>query len=500
MRVLIDTNIIIHREANRVYNEDIGLLFNWLDRLKYDKCVHPLTIEEISGHQDENVVKTMKIKIANYNLLKTESSDDQRITQIRQSDKSRNDFIDTSILNEVYNNRVDYLITEDRGIHRKANFLGCSEKVFKIDAFLEKCIAENPELKNYQVLAVKKEYFGNINLNDEFFDSFKQDYKEFGNWFNKKADNISYVCITDGDVKAFLYLKQEDTNEVYNDIEPSFPQKKRLKIGTFKVSSTGYKLGERFLKVIFDNALQYDVEEIYVTIFDKRDEQLRLIYLLEDWGFKHWGTKTTDNGIEQVFVRECKPTPNLQQPKLTFPAVSKNTTKWIVPIYPQYHTELFPDSILNNESPEDFTENEPYRNAIKKVYISRSYNRNLKGGDLVLFYRTGGHYAGVVSTIGVVENIVTNIRDENHFIELCRKRSVFDNTGLREFWNYRKNDRPFIVNFLYIDSFPMPKVNLKRLRDLNIIQNAPRGFEPLSDVQFEQILKEARANESYIID
>ncbi|WP_296316644.1 PIN domain-containing protein [Winogradskyella sp. UBA3174] len=500
MRILIDTNIIIHREANRVFNEDIGLLFNWLDKLKFNKCVHPLSIEEISGYQDEEVVKTMKIKIANYNLLKTESADDQLITQIRQSDKSHNDFIDTSILNEVYNNRVDYLITEDRGIHRKANYLGCSEKVFKIDAFLEKCIAENPELKNYQVLAVKKEYFGNINIDDTFFDSFKQDYDEFGNWFNKKADNISYVCITDGDVKAFLYLKQENTDEIYNDIEPSFSQKKRLKIGTFKVTSTGYKLGERFIKVIFDNALQYDVEEIYVTIFDKRDEQLRLIYLLEDWGFKHWGTKTTDNGIEQVFVRQCRPTPNLKQPKLSFPAVSKSTTKWIVPIYPEYHTELFPDSILNNESPQDFTENEPYRNAIKKVYISRSYNRGLNGGDLVLFYRTGGHYAGVISTIGVVENIVTDIRDESHFIELCRKRSVFDDKELKKYWNWNKNNRPFIVNFLYIDSFPMPKVNLKKLRDLNIIQNAPRGFEPISDVKFEQILKQARANESYIID
>jgi predicted nucleic acid-binding protein len=500
MRILIDTNIIIHREANRVYNEDIGLLFNWLDKLKFDKCVHPLSIEEISGHQDAIVVKTMKIKIANYNLLKTVSADDQLIIKIRQSDKSRNDFIDTSILNEVYNNRVDYLITEDRGIHRKANFLGCSEKVFKIDAFLEKCIAENPVLKNYQVLAVKKEYFGNINLNDVFFDSFKQDYTEFGNWFNKKADNISYICVTDGNVKAFLYLKQEDNNEIYNDIQPSFPQKKRLKIGTFKVTSTGYKLGERFLKVIFDNALQYNVEEIYVTIFNKRDEQLRLIYLLEDWGFKHWGTKTTDNGIEQVFVRDCKPLPNIQQPKLTFPSVSKNTTKWIVPIYPEYHTELFPDSILNNESPQNFTENEPYRNAIKKVYISRSINRNLNSGDLVLFYRTGGHYAGVVSTIGVVDNIETNIRDENHFIELCRKRSVFDNTEIKKYWNWNKNNRPFVVNFLYIDSFPMPKVNLKKLRGLNIIQNAPRGFEPLSDAKFKLILKEARADESYIID
>lgn len=500
MRILIDTNIIIHREANRVFNEDIGLLFNWLDKLKFEKCVHPLSIEEISGYQDEEVVKTIKIKIANYNLLKTESADDPLITQIRQSDKSRNDFIDTSILNEVYNNRVDYLISEDRGVHRKANFLGCGVKVFKIDAFLEKCIAENPQLKDYKVLAVKKEYFGNINIDDTFFDSFKQDYNEFGNWFNKKADNISYVCITDVEVKAFLYLKQEKTDEIYNDIEPSFPQKKRLKIGTFKVTSTGYKLGERFLKVIFDNALQYDVEEIYVTIFDKRNEQLRLIYLLEDWGFKHWGTKTTDNGIEQVFFRQCKPAPDLQQPKLSFPAVSKNTTKWIVPIYPEYHTELFPDSILNNESPLDFTENEPYRNAIKKVYISRSYNRGLNGGDLVLFYRTGGHYAGVISTIGVVENIVTDIRNESHFIELCRKRSVFDDTELKKYWNWNRNNRPFIVNFLYIDSFPMPKVNLKKLRDLKIIQNAPRGFEPISDAKFEQILKEARGNESYIID
>ena len=294
--------------------------------------------------------------------------------------------------------------------------------------------------------------------------------------------------------------RSKSITEIYNDIEPSFPQKKRLKIGTFKVTSTGYKLGERFLKVIFDNALQYDVEEIYVTIFDKRNEQLRLIYLLEDWGFKHWGTKTTDNGIEQVFFRQCKPAPDLQQPKLSFPAVSKNTTKWIVPIYPEYHTELFPDSILNNESPLDFTENEPYRNAIKKVYISRSYNRGLNGGDLVLFYRTGGHYAGVISTIGVVENIVTDIRNESHFIELCRKRSVFDDTELKKYWNWNRNNRPFIVNFLYIDSFPMPKVNLKKLRDLKIIQNAPRGFEPISDAKFEQILKEARGNESYIID
>ena len=500
MRILIDTNIIIHREASHVVNEDIGILFNWLDRLRFEKCVHPLSLEEISNHQDERVVNTMNIKIANYNQLRTESPDDELIGQIRESDTSRNDFIDTSIVKEVYNNRVDYLITEDRGIHNKAQILGCPEKIFKIDAFLEKCIAENPDLKDYKVLSVKKEYFGNVNINDEFFDSFKEDYCEFEDWFNRKADKTSYVCVTDGLVKAFLYLKQEGAEEDYDNITPPMPRKSRLKIGTFKVTSTGFKLGERFLKIIFDNALQYNVDEIYVTIFNKREEQKRLIFLLEDWGFQHWGEKATENGTEQVYVRDCKPTPNLLRPKLSFPSVSRKTSKWIVPIYPEYHTELFPDSILSNESPEDFAENEPYRNAIKKVYISRSFNRSLSAGDLVLFYRTGGHYAGVVSTIGVVENIITNIRDENHFIELCRKRSVFDNEELKKYWNYNVRNRPFIVNFLYLDSFPMPKVNLARLRSSNIIQNAPRGFEPLSNEQFDQILNLARANESYIIN
>lgn len=502
MRILLDTNIIIHREASRVYNQDIGLLFNWIDKLHYEKCVHPLTLEEIDSYQDEEVVNTMRVKIGNYNQLKTDSPENEKITTLRKFDKTRNDFIDTSLVKEVLNNRVDFLITEDRGIHRKAKNLGIPEKVYKIDAFLEKCIAENPDLKDYQVLSVKKEYFGNINLKDEFFKSFLEDYAEFEWWFNKKADNISYVCITDGLVRAFLYLKIEDSgSESYRDITPAFSPKKRLKIGTFKVTSTGFKLGERFLKIIFDNAMAHKVDEIYVTIFDEREEQQRLIYLLEEWGFSYWGEKASSNGVEKVFVKEFQKHTNLDKPRHHYPFISlTGNQKFIVPIYPEYHTELFPDSYLNNESPQNFVENQPHRNALKKVYISRSYNRNLKSGDLVLFYRTGGHYQGVVSTLGVVENVITDIRDEAHFIELCRKRSVFNDNELKKYWNWTPNNRPFIVNFLYVDSFPMPKVNLKRLRELDIIQEAPRGFELLGNDKFEQILKEARANENYIVD
>ena len=500
MRILLDTNIIIHREASKVYNQDIGLLFHWLDKLHYEKCIHPATVDEINSYQDEEVVNTMKIKIVNYNVLRTLSQDTPQTLHLNSLDKIQNDFNDTAILKELLNNRVDYLITEDKGIHRKAKFLGISEKVFKIDSFIEKVSFENPELSEYKVLSVKKEFFGNINLKDNFFSSFLEDYQEFEWWFNKKSDNISYICETNGEVKAFLYLKVEDANsENYNDITPVFQPKKRLKIGTFKVESTGYKLGERFLKIIFDNALRNNVEELYVTIFDKREEQQRLISLLEEWGFVHWGTKETKNGIEQVLVRNFNKNIN-QNPQISFPFVSRNANKFIVPIYPEYHTELFPDSILNNESPRNFIENEPHRNALKKVYISRSINRNLNPGDLIIFYRTGGKYQGVVSTIGIVESVIDNIPSEEKFIGLCRKRSVFSDAELKKYWNWTPNNRPFIVNFLYVDSFPTPKVNLNRLRELNIINSAPRGFEPIENSKFVELMREARANESYIVD
>ena len=34
MRVLLDTNILIHREARTVVRDDIGSLFRWMDDLK----------------------------------------------------------------------------------------------------------------------------------------------------------------------------------------------------------------------------------------------------------------------------------------------------------------------------------------------------------------------------------------------------------------------------------------------------------------------------------
>ncbi len=508
MKALLDTNILIHREASKVVNEEIGHLFHWLDRLHYEKCIHPLSISELEKHFDEKVVKTFRTKLQSYIAIKTEAPETTEIAAIRKKyDHSNNDHNDTSILKEVFCQRVDCLITEDRKIHAKANELGIGNSVYTIDSFLEKVTTENPGLSEYKVLSVRKEYFGNININDPFFDSFKADYPEFAEWFNRKADETAYVCFSDTQqVLAFLYVKTESKDENYGDIAPLFASKKRLKIGTLKVASNGFKLGERFLKIAFDNALRNKVDEIYVTLFHNSEEHDRLIGLLEDWGFEYHGKKSNTPINELVYVKNFHPTPNISSPKKTYPFISRDRRCFIVPIYPEYHTDLLPDSILNNESPQNFVENEPHRNAIQKVYISRSFRRDLLAGDIILFYRTGGLYKSVITTIGVVESITDNLPNEIEFVRQCRKRSVFSNEKLKEYWNHKASNgkwyKPFIINFLYVYSFPK-RLNMQALIELGVISDvdsAPRGFEPLTAKQFETTLKASETDESFIIN
>jgi len=500
IRVLLDTNIIIHRETNKIVRKDIGMLFHWLDKLHYEKYVHPITINELKRHKNQDLVDTISIKLQSYHLMKTIAPMHEEVLEIsRQMDKTDNDINDTKLLNELYFERVDILITEDKKIHKKAELLGIGDKVYSIEEFLEKVFKENPELVDYKTLAVKKEYFGNINLQSPFFDSFREDYKEFDRWFNRKSDEVAYVGYYQNDISAFLYVKVEDENENYSDISPIFPPKKRLKVGTFKVAINGFKLGERFLKIIFDNARKQKVEEIYLTIFDKGEEQKRLIELIKHWGFYEWGTKTTPNGIEKVYVRPFKKPADKNNPRLTYPFLSKEARVFLVPIYPDYHTELFPDSILQTESPMDFIENKPHRNAIQKVYVSHSLQRNLNKGDIILFYRTApigqkAYYASVVTTIGIVEEIVFP-KTFDELKNACRKRTVLSDEELNQFWNRKKHIKPFVVKFLYTESLPNPfQINLKKLIELGVLSgtdDAPRGFKEISWESFEKIYREA---------
>lgn len=500
MKALLDTNIIIHREAGKIVNQDIGILFRWLDRAKYAKVIHPVTIGEIQKNSNRDTVNAFLAKLDSYEQIIIASPLRPEVKTISDKvDINENDRNDTILLNEVYVGRVDILISEDKKIHLKAGMLDVSDKVFKIDTFLEKIFSEHPDLVDYKVLNVRKKLFGNIDLRDDFFITLNEDYPGFERWFLRKSDETAYVTLNreNGLILSFLYLKIEDPDENYHDILPVFKPKKRLKIGTFKVINNGFRLGERFIKIIFDNALANKVDEIYVTIFDHREEQKRLIELLEQWGFVFWGRKNS----EKVYVRNFSPIFNLEKLKENYPYISRSRNFFIVPIYESYHTELLPDSILNTESPLEFIEDFPHRNGISKVYVSRAMQPHPKQADILIFYRTGGYYKSVVSTIGIVQEVIYDIRTEEEFLRQCRKGSVFPETELKAMWAYRSN-RPFVVRFLYVYSFPH-RINMKQLIDLEIltgIDDAPRGFKPISKDQFNLILKETKSDESFIVD
>ena len=144
--------------------------------------------------------------------------------------------------------------------------------------------------------------FNRVNLDDPFFNSLKQDYPGFEEWFHKKGEEKAYVSFNErGVVDGFLYLKPEA--ETLDDMTPAYPMAERVKCGTFKIDAHGTKLGERFVRKIFDYALTQNVNEIYVTIFDKHQG---LINLLTRYGFRLVARKNkeTENGHEGVYFKD----------------------------------------------------------------------------------------------------------------------------------------------------------------------------------------------------
>jgi hypothetical protein len=497
MRVLLDTNIIIHRENSKPTNYSIGHLFKWLDKLNFEKVIHPLSVKEIEKYKDETIQANYKIKLSAYTLLTTKENIHEEVLEtFSDIDKTENDKVDTALLNSVFLKHVDLFITEDKKIRQKAEMIGLGDKVYSINRFITSATERHPELIEYKALSVTKTKFGDLNIENTFFDTFKIDYPGFEDWFAKKCDEDAYVCYDDGhDILGFLYLKTEETNEPYPYISPTFLPKRRLKIGTFKVESTGFRLGERFIKIIFDNALKRQVEEIYVTLFENRQELAALQSLFERWGFERYGTNKSTGKEEAVFVKRLNTFNPQISPKKNFPNLSYDVNKFIIPIYARWHTHLLPDSQLNTENKVDFLGKDACKYALQKVYISWATSaQEAVSGDLVLFYRIAASgekkaYKSVISTLGMIDEIKKDFASKNDFLRFCQNRSVFSIEDLSKFWNQYSNNLS-VIRFIQVAPLVRRPI-LQELWDNSIISfpDGPRPFTKLTNDQYDKILQ-----------
>lgn len=346
--------------------------------------------------------------------------------------------------------------------------------------------------------------FAQIDLTDKFFDSLRNSYPHFDEWFRSKstAGESAFVYYNDeGVLLDFLYLKEE--REAVTDVYPPLLAKHRLKVGTFKIDSRGTRRGERLMKKLLDYAIARDVEEVYVTIFSEPRLQ-PLIRSFEKFGFEKCGVKKHDEGKEEdVYLRDMRQIKGDVLKDYPFTDI-RNKRFFMLSILPAYHTRLFPDSILNNERKYDIIQDNSETNSIYKTYICwMQGTRHLIPGDNIVIYRTNdkkgpANYRSVCTSICTVLEVktISDFEDENDFVHYTHKQSVFSESDLRQ-W-YRNKSDFILINMVYNIAFSH-KVILKDLREKVNLNPNYWGFFQLTLNQFNHILELGDINERYII-
>lgn len=348
---------------------------------------------------------------------------------------------------------------------------------------------------------MEKVKFKQLTLEDPFFTSLKEDYEGFEDWFHRKNEYEAYIQRKDdGNLEALLYLKIEEG--IVTDIEPNLPDGKHLKVGTFKIEAHNTKLGEYFIQMIMRMAIFEQVNDIYVTIFEKHRG---LVNLLKRYGFEKYGTKGKPENPESVYV---KPIPSKCDDLCKcFPFIhTKGKNKYMLSIYPKYHTPLFPDSILNTEQRErdELIKDVSHTNSIHKIYLCKMDNvAQLRPGDILIIYRTKdgsgpAYYKSVATSICVVEEIKKPCDFENldEFINYTNYYSIFDKKTLSEFYNVRKT---VVIKMTYNAAFNHRIINKELVEEVKLNPEY-WGFFKLDDEQFNDIINRGKIDDSLIID
>lgn len=136
--------------------------------------------------------------------------------------------------------------------------------------------------------------FSEINLDDPFFATLKNDYPgnafspSFSVWFKNKTQEgrTALVFSDDQGLGAFICIKNE--NEPIKLKGGTLSACNRVKISTMKIAERfrGQRLGEGAIGLVLWKWQKSGTDEIYVTAFDKQD---LLISQLEKFGFHKAG-------------------------------------------------------------------------------------------------------------------------------------------------------------------------------------------------------------------
>ena len=353
-------------------------------------------------------------------------------------------------------------------------------------------------MRDDAVIQYKK--FNEIDLDSPFFDSLKEAYAEFTDWFGRKGDEQALVVYDDAaHIQGFMYLKPEPGP--VKDVHPPINAAVVLKVGTFKINAHGTRLGERFVKKIFDYALAERFPYVYVTVFPEHE---MLIQRLETYGFSKHGIKDGPNGREDVYVKDfARLTGNIC---LDYPIVNAiGKRKWLLAIRPIFHSRLFPDSLLRTED-SSIVPDLSYANSIHKIYISFApIAAELQPGDVLVIYRMAepgksAEYSSVASSVCVVEEIRprSSFADERAFVSYCGRLSIFNEDELRQ-W-FRRGGNVTAIRMTYNIALPKRPTRHILAEEVGLDRHERWTVLPLTDAQFSRILERGKIHASSVVD
>lgn len=142
---------------------------------------------------------------------------------------------------------------------------------------------------------IKKTYLKNINLDDKIFDSLRNDYDGFNDWFRRKSlENVEcFYTDKDGQLTSIFIVK-------LNEIDKSFLEydARIMKIRTLKVVNEK-GLGKYYINLANNIAKLNNIDYVYVTFKEYNKEFSEFINKTD---FKFY--KKIDNEI--VYVRKVK--------------------------------------------------------------------------------------------------------------------------------------------------------------------------------------------------
>ncbi|HYR08111.1 MAG TPA: GNAT family N-acetyltransferase [Longimicrobium sp.] len=435
MKFLLDTNVLIPLEpvndgTEAVLAEDAAQLHSLAVRHGHQVFIHPAVHRDIARDPQQERKALFEQQVRKYpRLLDPPSASDAFIQMVGRPAVGTNDWVDDQLLVALHSNAVDYLVTEDQRIHRKARRLGIEERVARVAEAI-RLISDFADETPPPPPLVSAVPAYRLNAADPIFDSFRGDYPGFNSWLEKcqRQHRQSWMIEGPGGQLAAVVIVNPET-------EPPPPATGRvLKICTRKVAEEafGFRYGELLLKAVFDYAVRNGYEWLYVTTFQK---QTHLTQLFEEFGFSLADAQTSLGELQ--FVKPVGKTRDegLELGPLEFhirygpPWVRLEGVPWyVIPILPQFSNLLFPET----EDQLRFADPRPYGNAIRKAYLSHANVRDIEPGALLWFYRSEVDQ-GLVA-LGVAERAVRSTNPD----EIARsvgKRTVYSLEQIRDLCN-----------------------------------------------------------------